>query len=137
MKLYYCFFYLRFTKDKVKVTLGEYSFDQEGETSVQKKIGIRSWKNHERYNDKTFENDIAILKLSQDAQFTQSVQPACLPIGDSDYNNVKVKFVFSKKATKIDKILTSIWHLLHKCQIDGEEIVIFCGLLRKHELYAP
>ena len=61
---------------------------------------------HENYDPKTFENDIAILKLSQDAQFTQSVQPACLPIGDSDYNNVKVKFVFSKKATKIDKIFT-------------------------------
>ena len=45
---------------------------------------------HENYDPKTFENDIAILKLSQDAQFTQSVQPACLPIGDSDYNNVKV-----------------------------------------------
>ena len=23
-----------------------------------------------------------------------------------------------------------------KCQIDGEDFAIFCGLLRKHELYA-
>ena len=28
----------------------------------------------------------------------------------------------------------SIWHLLNKCQIDGEYFVIFCGLPRKHEL---
>ena len=27
--------------------------------------------------------------------------------------------------------------LLSKCQIDGEDFVIFCGLLRKHELYYP
>ena len=51
-------------------------------------------KMHENYDPKTFENDIAILKLSQDAQFTQSVQPACLPIGDSDYNNVKVNIIW-------------------------------------------
>ena len=29
----------------------------------------------------------------------------------------------------------SIWHLLSKRQIDGEDLVNFCGLLRKHELY--
>ena len=29
----------------------------------------------------------------------------------------------------------SIWCLLSKCQIDGEDFVNFCGLLRKHELY--
>ena len=28
-----------------------------------------------------------------------------------------------------------IWRLLSKCQIDGEDFVIFCGLLRKQELY--
>ena len=28
-----------------------------------------------------------------------------------------------------------IWRLLSKCQIDGEDFIIFCGLLRKHELY--
>ena len=34
--------------------------------------------------------------------------------------------MFSKKATKIDVLL--------KCQIDGEDFVDFCGLIRKHEL---
>ena len=28
-----------------------------------------------------------------------------------------------------------IWHLLSKRQNDGEDLVIFCVLLRKHELY--
>ena len=46
-----------------------------------------------------------------------------------------VKFVFSKKATKIDEILTVNLRLSSKCQIDGEDFDNFCGLLRKHELY--
>ena len=43
--------------------------------------------------------------------------------------------MFSKKATKIEKIFTVDLHLLRKRQIDGEDLVNFCGLLRKHELY--
>ena len=47
----------------------------------------------------------------------------------------KLKFMFSKKATKIDEIFTVNLTLCSKCQIDGEEFVNVCGLLRKHELY--
>ena len=45
-----------------------------------------------------------------------------------------VKFIFSKKATKIDKIFTVVLTLCSKCQINGEYCFNFCGLLRKHEL---
>ena len=43
--------------------------------------------------------------------------------------------MFSKKATKIDEMFTVDLTLCSKCQIDGEDFVNFCGLLRKHELY--
>ena len=46
-----------------------------------------------------------------------------------------LKFVFSKKATKIAEIFTIDLTLCSKCQIDSEDFVDFCGLLRKHELY--
>ena len=46
----------------------------------------------------------------------------------------QVKFIFSKKATKIDKIFTVDLTLTTYCQIDGEDFVNFCVLLRKHEL---
>ena len=46
-----------------------------------------------------------------------------------------LKFLFSKNATKIDEIFTVDLTLCSKCQIDGEDFVIFCGSLRKHELY--
>ena len=45
-----------------------------------------------------------------------------------------VKFMFSKKATKINKIFTVDLTVTTYCQIDGEDFVIFCGLLRKREL---
>ena len=45
-----------------------------------------------------------------------------------------LKFMFSKKATKIDEIFTVDLTLCSKCQINGEDFVNFCGLLRKHEL---
>ena len=46
----------------------------------------------------------------------------------------RLKFMFSKEATKIDEIFTVDLTLYSKCQIDGEDFVNFCGLLRKHEL---
>ena len=48
--------------------------------------------------------------------------------------NFDVKFMFSKKATKIDEIFTVDLTLCSKCQIDGEDFVNFRGLLRKNKL---
>ena len=43
--------------------------------------------------------------------------------------------MFSKKTTKIDEIFTVDLMLCSKRQIDGEDIVNFCGLLKNHEVY--
>ena len=53
----------------------------------------------------------------------------------SSLQNLPLKFMFSKKAPKIDEIFTVDLTLSSKCQIYGEDFVHFCGLLRKHELY--
>ena len=45
----------------------------------------------------------------------------------------KVKFVFSKKATKNDQIFTVDLTFTTYRQIDGEDVVNFCGLLIKHK----
>ena len=42
--------------------------------------------------------------------------------------------MFSKKATKLDEIFAVDLTLRSKCQIDGDDSVNFCGLVRKHEL---
>jgi hypothetical protein len=46
-------------------------------------------------------------------------------------NCLFLKFTFSEKATKIDKIFTINFS---NRQIDGKDFINFCGLLRKHEL---
>ena len=46
-----------------------------------------------------------------------------------------LKFMFSKKATKIDEIFTVDLTVTTYSQIGGEDFVIFCGLLRKREFY--
>ena len=43
--------------------------------------------------------------------------------------------MFSKKATKTNEIYTVNLTVTTYCQIDGEDFVNFCGLLRKRELY--
>ena len=48
--------------------------------------------------------------------------------------NMHLKFMFSKKASKIDKIFTVNLILCSECQIDGEDFINFGGLLRKYEL---
>ena len=56
---------------------------------------------------------------------------------NSDNNNARIliKFMFSQKASKIDEIFTVDLTLCSKRQIDSEDFVNFCGLLRKHKLY--
>ena len=46
-----------------------------------------------------------------------------------------LKFVFSKKVTKIDEIFTLDLTLTTKCQIADEDFINFCGLLKRHKLY--
>ena len=51
------------------------------------------------------------------------------------HKQVNVKFMFSKKATKIDEIFTVDLTLCSKSQIDGVDFVNFYLLLGKYELY--
>ena len=60
-----------------------------------------------------------------------------LPSTTYTMSDFPLKFVFSKKATKIDEIFAVDLTLTTYCQIDGEDFVNFRGLLRKHELYIP
>ena len=45
-----------------------------------------------------------------------------------------LKIVSSEKATKVDEIFTVDLTLTTYFQIDGEDFVNFCGLLRKHKI---
>ncbi|XP_044761607.1 trypsin-1-like [Coccinella septempunctata] len=47
--------------------------------------GLRSIREHERFDKYSFNNDIAILEMDSPVDFTTTVQPACLPRRAADY----------------------------------------------------
>ncbi|XP_062709528.1 chymotrypsin-like protease CTRL-1 [Aedes albopictus] len=49
---------------------------------------------HEEYEKDTFENDIALLKLSSEIAFTSYIQPVCLWQGDSQLSKITSKIGF-------------------------------------------
>ena len=78
-----------------------------------------------------------LFKLLECDQVTHKISPlhfTCDVNESMSQNKHYLKFMFSKKATKIDKIFTLDLTICSKCQIDSEYFVNFCGLLRKHEL---
>ena len=50
---------------------------------------------HENYDDKSFENDIALIRLDRKVEFTKSVYPICLPPKGKDYTDTRA-FVIGK-----------------------------------------
>ena len=75
---------------------------------------------------------IAFHLLREYIELKTNVCNTCSNMNDP-FCNV-VKFMFSKKVTKIDKIFNVDLTVTTCCQIDGEDFVNFCGLLRKREL---
>jgi len=75
-----------FKREDILVKLGEYDFEKEGETQDQT-FTVQSMKNHENYNDVTYENDIAIMKLDRPAILSNSVWPICLPPASERFTN--------------------------------------------------
>ena len=50
---------------------------------------------HENYDDKSFENDIALIRLDRKVEFTKSVYPICLAPRGKDYTDTRA-FVIGK-----------------------------------------
>jgi len=82
--------------EQIKVKVGEYNFNEAGET-LDATYALTSMKYHENYNTKTFENDIAILKLERPVTFSRSVYPICLPPPGRDYSNRRAYVIGEQK----------------------------------------
>jgi secreted trypsin-like serine protease len=60
--------------DQIKVKVGEYNFNEAGET-LDSTYALSSMVYHENYNTKTYENDIAVLKLERPVTFSRWATP--------------------------------------------------------------
>ncbi len=85
---------------QIKVKLGEYDFNVQGE-SGDRLFGLQWWKMHENYDSKTFENDIAILRLNNPVQESTSIKPICLPDAGKTFENTRAdavgKYLYKQK----------------------------------------
>ncbi|XP_068231252.1 transmembrane protease serine 9-like [Palaemon carinicauda] len=74
----------------VKVLIGEHNWGTTTETSVTEKRDVSQIIVHPQYSSKTFDNDMALLKLSSPISFPSDnkIAPVCLPDAGNAYDNV-------------------------------------------------
>jgi len=66
-----------FKASDITIRLGEYDF--EAPSNSRRDFDVERIYMHERYNRKTYENDIALLKLKKATTFNNDIWPICLP----------------------------------------------------------
>ena len=79
---------------------------------------VKNWRKEQKFSEST----------------SQCVRIISEVVSFQGFPTCGLKFMFSKKAAKIDEIFTVDLTLCIKRQIDGEDFVNFRGLLRKYEL---
>jgi len=79
----HCFVSSGYKKEECVVTLGDHDLTTTSETkNVVRSISALTI--HPQYNDKTHDNDIAIIKFSSPLTFTDTLRPACMPSATFD-----------------------------------------------------
>jgi trypsin len=68
-----------------QVVVGEHDVTR---SDGEQKISPSQWISHPNYNSNGNDNDFAIVRLSQDVIFSNTVMPACLPDSTKNYDNV-------------------------------------------------
>lgn len=67
-----------YTKNEITVRLGEYRFSTKEDTR-SRDFRVIDFKQHEEFDETTYENDVAILKLHQTVLFNSYIWPVCMP----------------------------------------------------------
>lgn len=68
----------KYRREELFVRLGEYDFKRYDETNARD-FKVAEIREHEDYDKQSYENDIAILKLSRPTLFTSYIWPICMP----------------------------------------------------------
>lgn len=71
----------QYTRNDITVRLGEYNFGSKNETR-SRDFRVADIRQHIDFDDVTYDNDIAILKLQQTALFNTYIWPVCMPPRD-------------------------------------------------------
>lgn len=63
----------------VSVRLGEHEIGNDEDGAIPLDLSVESVQIHAEYNARTYDNDIAILKLNESVAFSKAIRPICLP----------------------------------------------------------
>lgn len=63
----------------VTVRLGEYDFKQNSTSRLTRDFNVSRIRQHREFKKDTYQNDIALLRLSRRVRFTEHIRPICLP----------------------------------------------------------
>merc|ERR1712215_589603 len=69
---------------QVRVHVGEHDLTT---SDGEQKMSVRRWTNHPSYNRNNNDNDFAVIELSSDVRFSDTVMPICMPNPSSNYDN--------------------------------------------------
>ncbi|GIX85987.1 proclotting enzyme [Caerostris extrusa] len=70
--------------NQLRIRLGAHDLRIDNEPGAIE-VGVDSVRRHERFDPRTYKNDIAVLRLSRPVEFTNIISPVCLPF-DSLYD---------------------------------------------------
>ena len=74
---------LMFIKSIFQIVVGQHS--QSKPDQYTKKYKVSEIINHPDWDPTTISNDISVIKLAEDIEFNDAVQPICLPKADFEY----------------------------------------------------
>merc|ERR1719309_147244 len=69
---------------QVRVHVGEHDLTT---SDGEQKMSVRRWTNHPIYNRNNNDNDFAVIELSSDVRFSDTVMPICMPNPSANYDN--------------------------------------------------
>ncbi|XP_074600090.1 proclotting enzyme-like [Brevipalpus obovatus] len=101
----------------ILIRLGAYDFSADGNSDDAKDYEMENFRIHERYNSRSQENDIAMIKLKEKVQIPDSFRPICLPDGGKTFFNRKAIVIGwgsleygGLLGTKLQQVSVPIWN---------------------------
>ncbi|KAI1280841.1 Abl interactor 2 [Halotydeus destructor] len=62
-----------------RVRLGEHDIENDSENDAAIEVAVERIVAHDKFDSRTFKNDIAVLKLAEKVSYTDRIRPICLP----------------------------------------------------------